>query len=181
MDIERQTGTVVILRDDASLMPMSGAVCTETVLVLGVGNTLLRDDGFGVRVVECLRASGQLGASVRIQDGGTLGLSLLPDIEDADHLIVIDAAELNADPGALKTFENQEMDAHLSRHKSTVHEVAMVDLLAAARFAGTEPISRTLIAVQPQSLDWGSELTPPVADAVFEACSRVCHLLQHRV
>jgi len=153
----------------------------ETVLVLGVGNSLLSDDGFGIHVVEALRRAASLDARVCLRDGGTLGLSLLPDIEDADHIIVVDAAELKSTPGDIQVFEGEGMDAHLSRHKSTVHEVAMVDLLSAARLAGTLPQTQTLIAVQPESLDWGDHPTPQVETSIPQACDLVCKLVERRL
>lgn len=153
----------------------------ETVLVLGVGNSLLSDDGFGIHVIEELKSGNHLDERVRMRDGGTLGLSLLPDIEDADHIIVVDAAELKAPPGELQVFEGTDMDAHLSRHKSTVHEVAMVDLLSAARLAGTLPKTQTLVAVQPECLDWGTRPTTPVAASIPSACDLVCGLIERRL
>ncbi len=145
----------------------------QSVLVIGIGNTLLSDDGFGVHVVDALRASEVSGSSTRLLDGGTIGLSLLPDIEDADHLIVVDAAELNEQPGTLRVFAGEDMDAHLSRHKSTVHEVAMSDLLCAARLSGNSPLTRFLVAVQPSSTDWGLNPTAQVQAAVEAACALV--------
>ena len=71
------------------------------VLVMGVGNTLLQDDGIGVHVSESLRSSGAASAGLRIVDGGTIGLSLLPDIEDADAVIIVDASEIGEPPGTI--------------------------------------------------------------------------------
>lgn len=157
---------------------MNSSANTGSILVLGIGNTLLSDDGFGVHVIESLRQQGILASHIKLQDGGTIGLNLLPDIEYADCLIVVDAAELDGAPGLLRTFENEEMDAHLSRHKSTVHEVAMMDLLCAARLAGSEPRIRVLIAVQPQSTDWGTEPTPAIEAAIPEACKAVSNIVR---
>lgn len=150
----------------------------EHILILGVGNTLLSDDGVGVHVTEILRKKNGFGDHVSIRDGGTIGLSLLPDIEDADHLIVVDAARIDGPPGTVRTFENEQMDAHLSTSKSTVHEVALSDLLDAAMLSGTAPRTRTLIAIQPEYTRWGLEPTAPVKAAIPAACSAVHDVIE---
>ena len=94
------------------------------ILVLGIGNTLLSDDGFGVHVINRFSEDDSLSPDILVRDGGTMGLSLLPEIEDSDGLIVVDAGELGAEPGELRIFMDDEMENHLSRCKGTVHEVA---------------------------------------------------------
>lgn len=153
----------------------------KTILILGVGNNLLSDDGFGIHVIECLRDTREIEENSIIIDGGTIGLNLLPDIEDAEHLIVVDAAEMGLKAGELRLFENDDMDDHLSKHKTTVHEVAMRDLLFAARLSGKMPKTRALIAVQPASLDWGMTPTETVLPAVAKACEMVKQLAERRV
>lgn len=147
------------------------------ILVLGIGNTLLTDDGFGVHVVNRISESRDLGPGILIRDGGTMGLSLLPDIEDSDALIVVDAGELGAEPGELRVFRDAEMEDHLSRCKGTVHEVAMADLLDAARITGREPRARALVVVQPERTDWGDAPTERVAAAIPLACDRVLEVI----
>lgn len=144
-----------------------------SVLVIGIGNTLLSDDGFGVHVAEEVRHTFLGDGRVKVLDGGTIGLSLLPDIEDSSHLIVVDAAEMGLEPGSLQLFCGEAMDDHLSKHKSTVHEVAMSDLMCAARLSGRSPQTRCLIAVQPESLDWGLTPTPRIQAVVGKACAMV--------
>jgi hydrogenase maturation protease len=146
-------------------------------LVLGVGNTLLCDDGAGVHVAKSLESRTELSSRIKIIDGGTLGLSLLPEIEDAAGLIVIDAAELGEPPGTIRVFENDAMDRHLSGKKTTVHEVAVADLLAAASLTGHAPHERALVAIQPESLDWGLELSASVEPAVAGAADAVASVI----
>lgn len=143
------------------------------VLIMGIGNSLLQDDGVGVLVTERLRQRFESETGVRCLDGGTLGLSLLPEIEDIPCLIVVDAAELGAPPGTIRVFRNAEMDRQLSGRKSTVHEVALADLLAAAEMSGRAPGERTLVAIQPASTEWGLEPTPAVGARVPEACALI--------
>lgn len=143
------------------------------VLIMGIGNTLLQDDGAGVHVTEALRGRNGEAPGVAIVDGGTLGLALLPAIEEAGSLIVIDAAELGEKPGAIRVFRNEHMDRQLSGRKSTVHEVALADLLAAAALSGRQPKERVLVAIQPASTDWGLEPTAAVRESIQRACTLV--------
>jgi hydrogenase maturation protease len=147
-------------------------------LILGVGNTLLSDDGFGVHVTEILRDTLGGRDDVMIRDGGTLGLTLLPDIEDAEHLIVIDAGELHDAPGTMRVFYNEDMDRHLSQAKGTVHEVAMSDLLDAARLMGNAPKNRALIVVQPSVTTWGERPTPDVEAVIPAAREQALKLVE---
>ncbi len=156
----------------------SSAQAGRGVLVMGIGNTLLRDDGVGVTVTEKLRAEFDSAEGLRFVDGGTLGLSLLPDIEDARSLIVVDAAELGEPAGTIKVFRNEDMDRQLSGKKSTVHELALSDLLAAASMTGRQPVDRVLVAIQPASTEWGLDPTPPVAESIPTACSLVMDMVR---
>jgi hydrogenase maturation protease len=152
--------------------------CEHRILVLGVGNTLLRDEGIGIHVAEALRSRPDLDPDIHILDGGTLGLSLLPDVEDATALIVIDAARINEQPGQMRIFENSEMDQQLGGKKRSVHELAVSDLLAAAALAGHLPEERALIAIQPSSIDWGLEPSAEVHQAIGQACDAVTSLIE---
>jgi hydrogenase maturation protease len=136
------------------------------VLIMGVGNTLLSDDGVGIHVTDSLRPLAARYPEISIIDGGTLGLSLLPDIEDAAALIVVDAGEIGGEPGEIRVFRNEEMDRQLAGKKSTVHELAVADLLAAATMSGKQPDERALVAIQPASTDWGLAPTPHVQKAI---------------
>lgn len=152
--------------------------CEKRILVLGVGNTLLRDEGIGIRVTDSLKSNPDLDPAINIVDGGTLGLSLLPEVENASALIVIDAAEIDQRPGQLRVFENSEMDKQLGGKKRSVHEVAVFDLLAAAALTGNLPDDRALIAIQPASTDWGLDPSPEVQQAIPQACMAVSALIE---
>ena len=148
------------------------------ILVLGVGNTLLGDDGFGVAVVGALGPDALGDDGLSFIDGGTLGLALLPDIEAADAVIVVDAGELGAAPGALRVFEGDAVEAHLAGTRRNVHEVAVADLFCAARLAERLPRYRALVVAQPASTDWGLELSPALAAAVTPARERIDELIR---
>jgi hydrogenase maturation protease len=128
-------------------------------LVLGVGNTLLSDEGVGVRVVERLAADWELPEGVAAVDGGTAGMALLDDLAGADHLIVVDCARLDAAPGTVRVFEGEAAPAFFQQRISP-HQIGLCDLLAGAALIGALPKGLTLIAVEPQSMALGLELTP---------------------
>ncbi len=143
-------------------------------LVLGVGNVLLRDEGVGVRVAREVEAlgPGALPPGTAIVDGGTLGLDLLPLIEDAAALVLIDAVDLRAAPGAVRVLREDKLRSALGRHMSS-HQVGIGDLLAAARLAGTLPEQVALVAIQPERVEIGLELTPAIEATVPTAVALV--------
>ncbi len=143
-------------------------------LVLGIGNTLLTDEGVGVHVVHALEP--ELGhlPEVTLLDGGTLSFTLAGPIEEADALIVVDAANIKTSPGGWTLLKGEEMDAFLtSNRKASVHEVGLTDLRAIAILAGHWPEKRAMLAIQPQTIDWGEQPTPAVAAAIPPVCAAI--------
>ena len=148
-------------------------------LVLGIGNTLLSDEGVGVHAVRYLQQHHADEPDTEYLDGGTLSFTLATSIEEADRFIVIDATELQARPGTVRTFVNEEMDDFLGNNrKMSVHEVGLLDLLHITRLAGRFPEQRALIGVQPQNLDWGDAPTQDVNAAIPLACRRAMQLIR---
>jgi hydrogenase maturation protease len=150
----------------------------KNTLILGIGNTLLADEGTGIHMLDYLRRHYPELPDVTCLDGGTLSFTLAPYIEDANNLIVIDAAELDAAPGTIKLFTGEEMDRFAGKTKRSVHEVSLGDLLAIAHLTDTLPKNRALIAVQPRDVDWGHCLSNPVKQALPEAAGHILELLQ---
>lgn len=149
------------------------------ILVLGIGNTLLTDEGVGVHVIESLRKSPLADQSdIELLDGGTLSFTLAGPIQDAEALIVVDAAELKSSPGTVHVFQGEEMDRFLtSNRKSSVHEVGLTDLRVIAMLAGHWPERRALVAIQPRMVDWGEYPTDTVAAAIPLACEQIESLI----
>jgi len=150
----------------------------EPPLVIGIGNILLRDEGVGVRVVTALAdeaADGQLDVppGTRFVDGGTLGLELLPMIEGAASLILVDAVNLRRPAGSVAVLRGNTIEGTLAGHVSP-HQVGIADLVAAARLLGVLPEAVSLVGIQPAELDIGLELTPAVASALRSAMALVC-------
>ncbi len=160
---------------------MAVGIATTRVLVLGLGNVLLTDDGVGIHVIRTLERTLR-GRSrpppVRLCDGGTLGLNLLFELDSVDALIAVDAMDLGAAPGTVRTLDQAALDARLCGKRGSVHELALADLLAAAELTGRRPARRALVAIQPGSTDWGLEPTAPVAAAIPAACGLIQELLE---
>lgn len=136
-------------------------------LVLGVGNTLLCDEGAGVHAVRFLQERFGDTAEAEFVDAGTLGFALAGLVQGVDGLIVIDAAQLGETPGTVSVFVGDAMDRFLrNNRKLSVHEVSLLDLLAVARLAEGLPARRALIGIQPQSFEWGERPSEPVAQAI---------------
>lgn len=158
-------------------MEKSKDTILDTILVLGVGNTLLSDEAVGVRVTEALANHPERAAlGLRLMDGGTMGLTLLVDMEDADALIVVDAASLGAAPGTVQVFTGADMD-HFLRHRGrSPHDIGLDDLMDGLRLRHAVPERRALIGIQPAVLTVGEHLTPAVAAAVPLAAQAVVEL-----
>mgnify|MGYP003574172821 FL=1 len=156
---------------------MTADTCKKNILVMGVGNTLMQDDGIGSHVIESLLQSPDTPQGVDLVDGGTIGLALLPQIENADAVVIVDASELNDAPGTLRLMRNEAIDQQLSGTKRTVHAVALLALFSAAGIRGRMPGERVLIAIQPGCTEWGVDLTPAVKAALPGACNAVRQLV----
>ncbi len=148
-------------------------------LVLGIGNTLLTDEGVGVHVIQALAPRLAHLPDVTLLDGGTLSFTLAGPIEDADALIVVDAANIGTEPGEWSLLKGDEMDAFLmGNRRATVHEVGLTDLRAIAILSGHWPEKRAMLAIQPDVIDWGEYPTPAVAAAITPACAAIHELIE---
>jgi hydrogenase maturation protease len=136
-----------------------------TTLVLGVGNLLLSDEGVGLRVAERLVSTFELPPTVRVLDGGTLGMDLLYHLEGITNLLVIDAVETGKKPGTLIRLENEQVPAFLSI-KISPHQIGVPDMLFAAKLKEMYPENVVLLGVQPADLGVGLELSPEVGEQV---------------
>jgi len=134
-------------------------------LVLGLGNPLCSDDGLGVAAVHELRRRYVLPEGAVVMDGGTLGLSLLPHLQDARAAILVDAIRMDEQPGSLVRIEGDEV-APAAALRLSPHQVGVVDLLDAARLLGRQPEPLVLMGLVPASLGLGFGLTPQVSEGM---------------
>jgi hydrogenase maturation protease len=129
--------------------------------VIGVGNTLMSDDGLGLVALETLRAEWDVPAAVELVDGGTWGLNLLPVIEAADQVLLIDAIDRGAVPGSLHVLEREHVPRYLST-KLSPHQVDLRDVFALAELRGTLPRELVAVGLQPGRIEMSCALSDPV-------------------
>lgn len=134
-----------------------------SVLILGIGNLLWADEGFGVRAVETLQARCRFPDNVKVMDGGTQGLYLVEHVQEADILVVFDAVDYGLPPGTLKRVEGDEVPKFLGVKKISLHQTGFQEVLATAELLGRYPSHLLLIGVQPVELDdYGGSLRDAV-------------------
>ena len=149
----------------------------DGVAVIGLGNPLMGDDGFGLAVLDVLRAHWTRPEGVTLVDGGTWGMNLLPVIEDAGAVILVDAIDAGWPPGTPIELERDELP-RLFSHKLSPHQVDLQDTLAAAELRGRLPLHVAAIGAQPATVALGMRLTPALAarvDTVAELVATRLH------
>jgi len=137
-----------------------------TVVVLGLGNLLRRDEGLGVRALQLLEASYILPDGVRLVDGGTLGLDLISHVEGAEYLLVLDAMLTDGPPGGLLRLAGEEIPAFFGIRNS--HDVGLADLLAVLKLRETEPREVVVLGMQPGAVELGWGLSREVEERLGE-------------
>ncbi len=141
-------------------------------IVLGVGNTLLSDEGVGVRVVEKLQQDFSLPAEVEVIDGGTTGMEMLEDLAGADHLIIVDAMFGGNAPGTIVRLAGDEVPVFF-KTKLSPHQIGLSDVLATLVLTGEQPGGVTIIGIQPVSMELNMELSPQIAALLPDVVSLV--------
>jgi hydrogenase maturation protease len=125
---------------------------TIGLLVLGLGNVLLGDDGLGAAAIARIERDYRIPPGVRFEDGGTLGLSLLGLIADSDRVILVDAVRADAPPGTLVRLDGADV-ADAVWNRLSPHQVGVADLLEAARLIDCYPSAVTLLGLVPEVID----------------------------
>ena len=148
------------------------------VLVLGIGNILWADEGFGVRTVEYLAARYEFPAPVELMDGGTQGLYLLPHLEDLAGLVIVDALDFGLPPATVHEVHGADVPATIGARKMSLHQTGFQEVLALLDLRGHAPRRVSLVGVQPVTMkDYGGGLTPEVAARVEPVARAVLDLL----
>ena len=131
------------------------------IIVLGVGNILLSDEGVGVRAVEALKRDYRLPPEVEVIDGGTSAMEMLDDLAHADHLVIVDAVRSGKPPATLVRIAGDAVPVFF-KTKLSPHQIGLSDVLATLALTGEAPGGVTVIGVEPLSLATGMALTGPV-------------------
>jgi hydrogenase maturation protease len=140
-------------------------VTEEKIMVLGVGNVLLTDEGAGVWALRRLEAAYDFPSNVKLVDGGVLGLSLTGMMMDADRVVIIDAVRGGDEPGTLYRFEWESKPAHI-KYKDSLHQIDMQETMGTLALLNQAP-AVVVLGVEYQDIsNWGMNLTPTVAKAL---------------
>lgn len=135
----------------------------KQVLLLGIGNVLWADEGFGVRCIETLHQYYTFPPNVTLMDGGTQGIYLVQHVQTADILVVFDAIDYGLEGGTLKTIEDADVPTFMGAKKMSLHQTGFQEVLATAQLLDSYPEKILLIGVQPVELeDYGGSLRPAV-------------------
>ena len=147
-------------------------------LILGIGNVLWADEGFGVRCVEALHERYQFPPSVRVMDGGTQGLFLLPWVCSANRLLIFDAIDFGLEPGTLKLILGDDVPSYMGVKKVSMHQAGFQEVLSSAQLSGEFPDEIALIGAQPELLnDYGGSLTGTVKGQLQPALEQAVEVL----
>jgi hydrogenase maturation protease len=162
--------------------PRHSESSAQRIVVLGIGNTLMSDDGVGIHVIRDLqdRQRAQLlpEGDIELLDGGTLGFLLFDRLSGADGLVVVDAANLGEAAGAVRVIVGTEIARFLDEKRSlSVHEVGLLDLLQMMTLGGQAPRLSAMVGIQPSLIDWGTEVSPAVAAGIPHASQAVTQVL----
>lgn len=149
----------------------------NSIVVLGVGNILLTDEGLGVHVVEDLKANYTFTPQISLIDGGTMGMELLTYMRGMKKILLIDAVNGGEAPGTIYEFPHRELEQYFTDHIS-VHEVGMQDILRIRAIQENPLEDAIVIGVEPESLDVGFEPSVPVQKALPEVKERVLRVLR---
>lgn len=148
-------------------------------LILGIGNILWADEGFGVRCVEAMNAGFDFEDDVRLMDGGTQGLFLLPWICSVSRLLIFDAIDFGLAPGELRVIQDEDVPQYMGVKKISMHQTGFQEVLMSARLLRDSPQQLALIGVQPEKLDdYGGSLRASVRRRIPEAVERGCAVLR---
>ncbi len=139
---------------------------TERVMIIGVGNILFTDEGFGVRVVERIQHRYTFPETVSVVDGGVLGLNLLGVISEADHLIAVDAIRYGGAPGDLHRLSGDQIPERI-RAKNSLHQIDFLEALAMCAALDHTP-KTVIVGVEPEDMETLNLSLTPTAEAQID-------------
>ncbi len=142
----------------------------KEVLLLGIGNVLWADEGFGVRCIEEINRQYRFPENIKLMDGGTQGIYLVQHVQMADILVVFDAIDYHLEPGDIKVIEDDDVPNFMGAKKMSLHQTGFQEVLSTSKLLGDYPEKILLIGVQPVELeDFGGSLRPAVKSQIEPA------------
>jgi len=149
---------------------------SRSIVVLGLGNMLMADDGIGLAALARLQDEWFISPDVELVDGGTWGMNLLPIIENTDQLLVLDAIDHGREPGTLLRLENDEVPRFLAT-KLSPHQIDLREVLALAELRGKLPGELVAVGLQPARVEMSTDLSPPVQARLGEMVEEAARTL----
>ena len=147
------------------------------IYVLGLGNVLMGDDGFGPAVVREFDAAYAVGPGVEVVDVGTPGLDLMPWLFDVRGAIIVDTVKSDGAPGALRVYDKADILRHAPSARVSPHDPGVKEALMTLQLAGRGPEEVTLVGVIPRSVGMSTDLSPPVRAAIPRAMLAIVYTL----
>lgn len=144
--------------------------------VVGIGNIIMQDEGFGVKCAEYLKENTDYPDFVQIIDGGTLGMDLMPYIADTKKLLFIDAIDIDAPVGTFYRYSGDELNAYF-KNKLSIHDVGVNDMLAILKITNNPIEEVVVMGIKPAVVSMGLDLTPEVADKIPEVAQKAKELV----
>ncbi len=135
------------------------------IVIIGVGNLLLKDEGVGVHVAQELQKK-SWPSSVEVHDGGVAGIGLLDFFPGASKVLLIDAADMNLTAGALVRFTPEEVAGRIEGPRFSAHDIGLLEVLELARALDQSPPQVVIFGIQPKEISWGTELSPEVQASI---------------
>jgi hydrogenase maturation protease len=141
--------------------------------ILGIGNLLVSDEGFGVHAVRYLEEHYQFPDNVIVKDGGTAGIYMSPFLEECDPVIVIDVVDIDAEPGSMHYYSNEDVKAGKISTRMSPHQLGLLEILEICKLRDAAPDSVEFYCVVPKTLETSTELSDVVAPRIKEICDIV--------
>jgi hydrogenase maturation protease len=154
------------------------SVLTKKIGVLGIGNLLLGDEGFGVHVIRYLENHWLFPEQVHLLDGGTAGIYMAPFLEDVDRLIVVDVVADDGPPGTICLFSGEDLRGANVQLRMSPHQLGLLEVLEICRLRDQAPAEIQFIGVVPAAIETGMELSALLSDRVIEVAAMILNALE---
>lgn len=149
-----------------------------SIIVLGVGNILLQDEGTGVEVANALKAK-DLPDNVDVIDGATAGLDLMTYFENYDFVIVVDVVRAGDEVGAIYRFSPDDVKGSFQAQSASLHDIGIIDVWNTVKILKGDAAQTVIIAIEPESIDWGTGLTPKIKKRIPELVDLVLEEIEN--